>query len=92
MRLIRTALAVALLGLVCMVSPARAGFILAFDNPHVAVNPGEVFDIRVSLVETGGTTVLNNEGLDGAGVTLSFNLSPMVSDPAQVLSSLLTLA
>ena len=85
-RLVRTALAVALLGLVVWF-PRPAGHMLAFDNPHVAVNPGEVFDIRVFLVETGGTTVLNNEGLEGAGVTLSFNLSPMVSDPAQVLSS-----
>ena len=87
MRPIRIALAIGLLGLVGAASPARAGLILTFDQPSTTVNPGAVFDIRVFLVETGGGTLLNTEGLDGAGVALSFNLFPMVSDPAQVVSS-----
>jgi hypothetical protein len=79
-------LAVGLLSIVCS---ARAGMVLRFDQSAYTVSPGGTVDIQVYLRETiaaGGTSLLATEGLIGAAVRIRFDVPPVPSEPAQVLS------
>ena len=62
---------------------AQAGFILGFGQANYQVGPGQGIDVPVYLTES-GTDILATAGLNSAGLVVSFNLPPMVSDPAQV--------
>jgi hypothetical protein len=66
-------------------TPARAELTLGFGQPAYAAAPGGGLDLAVYLTET-DTTILVDEGLNGAGLIVSFNLTPYASDPAQVVS------
>jgi hypothetical protein len=80
------AMVIGLLGPVGLIASARADYSLSFDQANYTVGVGQVFDVRVFLVETPGTSVLQTDGLFGAGMDLNYNLPPAVSDPAQVTS------
>ena len=64
-------------------SSAQAGFILGFGQTNYQVGPGQGIDVPVYLTES-STDILATAGLNSAGLVVSFNLPPMVSDPAQV--------
>jgi hypothetical protein len=62
---------------------AKADLVLRFGQADYVVAPGQGIDVPVYLSES-GTTILATEGLNSAGLVLSFNLPPRVNDPAQV--------
>jgi hypothetical protein len=62
---------------------ARADFILGFGQAAYSVDPGQGIDIPVYLTES-GTDFLATEGLNSAGLVVSFNRPVGVPDPAQV--------
>ncbi len=68
---------------------ARADLVYAyvFDQPIYSVAPGELVDVRISLLETvtgGDVSLLATEGLIGASARVVFDLAPSPSDPATV--------
>jgi hypothetical protein len=84
---------VCMLALAYALSPAwaEAGstYAFAFDQAAYQVGAGATVEVNVFLqeqVSDGSVSVLATEGLIGAGVRLSFDLSPLPSDPAQILS------
>jgi hypothetical protein len=72
--------------LALIAAPARAGLVLTFDQSNYAANPGQTVNVSVFLDETDSDGTLANTGLIGAGVTVSSNLAPFATDPAQVTS------
>jgi hypothetical protein len=85
--------ATAVVALACVLAPsfAQAGstYQLAFDQSTYQVDPGGKVVVSVFLQEqvTGGSTsVLATDGLIGAGMRLSFDVAPLPSDPAKILS------
>lgn len=64
---------------------AQAGYVYVFDRASYLINPGGRVDVIVSLQET-DTTVLRDEGLAGAGVAARFDVPPLPSCPARVLT------
>ncbi len=71
-------------------SVAEAGSVyqFAFDQLTYEVDPGTQVLVNVFLqeqVSAGTSSVLATDGLIGAGVRVSFDLSPLPSDPAKVL-------
>lgn len=71
--------------------PARADHVYEyrFDRPVYLVNPGETFEVRVSLRETvtgNDASLLATEGLIGAGVRVKFDNPPAPGAPAVVAS------
>jgi hypothetical protein len=64
---------------------SRADFVLGFGQTNYLVGPGQGVDVSVFLSES-GTNILATDGLNSAGLVVSFNLPPMVSNPAQVTS------
>jgi hypothetical protein len=62
---------------------ARAGLVLGFGASQYSVAPGQGIDVPVFLTES-GTTILATDGLNSAGLFVSFNLPARVSAPAQV--------
>jgi hypothetical protein len=62
---------------------ARAGLILGFGASNYSVAPGQGIEVPVFLTES-GTTILATDGLNSAGLFVSFNLPARVSAPAQV--------
>src|SRR4051794_20957550 len=73
-----------------LVSPAKAGFLYVFDQSNYSVGQGGKVDVKVFLQETttGGTSLLNQEGLFAAGVRVRFDVSPLPGSPSKVLSLL----
>jgi hypothetical protein len=78
----------------CALSPAWAqagsSYSYVFDQPTYQVDPGSQVLVKVFLQEhitDGSLSVLATEGLVGAGVRVSFDLSPLPGDPAKVLSA-----
>jgi hypothetical protein len=62
---------------------ARAGLLLEFGASNYSAAPGQGIEVPVFLTES-GTTILATDGLNGAGLFISFNLPARVSAPAQV--------
>lgn len=65
--------------------PARAGFLLGFEQSSYVAGPGEGVEVRVFLTET-DTNILATDGLNSAGLVVSFNLPAKISDPVQAVS------
>jgi len=87
----RLGLSLCLASLLSAGGVAHAGFVYryAFDQANYSANPGETIDVQVFLQEvvTGGdTSRLLTDGLIGAGVRVQFDIPPVPSDPARVLS------
>jgi PEP-CTERM motif len=78
----------AIAALALLASPARAGYTLEFDRSNYVATSGQAVAVSVYLVENDGNGTLASLGLIGAGVTVSFNVPGMVSDPAQATSIL----
>jgi hypothetical protein len=62
---------------------AKAGLILGFGQAGYTAAPGQGIDVPVYLHES-GTSVLATEGLNSAGIVISFNVPPTAIDPARV--------
>ncbi len=83
----------AVMAFACVLAPsfARAGstYQVAFDQSTYQVDPGGSVVVSAYLQEqvTGGSTsVLATDGLIGAGMRLSFDVAPLPSDPARIVS------
>jgi hypothetical protein len=82
-RLRRVVPAIILMVLGLASGSVHAEFVLGFGQTNYQVGPGQGVDVPVYLTES-GTDILATAGLNSAGLVVSFNLPPMVSDPAQV--------
>jgi hypothetical protein len=92
MSVVRTLSCMLALACVLLPSSAEAGSIYAyaFDQTAYQVDAGATVEVKVFLqeqVSSGSVSVLATEGLIGAGVRVSFDLSPLPGDPAKILSA-----
>ena len=68
---------------------ADSAYQLVFDQGAYQVDPGAQLSVNVYLQEQvsgGSASVLATDGLISAGLRVSFDLSPLPSDPAKILS------
>lgn len=79
--------------IISLIASAAQGAVIyeyRFDQSQYFVLPGQVFTVNVYLRETfepGDSTLLDSEGLFGAGVRVTFDGSPAPSDPAKVVAN-----
>lgn len=71
--------------LMCL-NVSYGAIVYSFDQAGFTVNAGGTVDVDVYLEQTGGDTILTDDGLFGYGVRLLFNTPPIPSDPAAVLA------
>src|SRR5262245_30902366 len=62
-----------LIGLLLTANPARAELVLGFGQPGYVAGACQGMDVSVFLTES-GTSILATEGLNSAGLVVSFNL------------------
>ena len=80
-------IAVAVASATLAAAPARASYVISFGSTTpTTIAVGQGFDVQVFLAENPPDGTLAANGLDGAGLVLTFNTTPAAGSPAQVTS------